>query len=66
MSNTTHIKISDRGEDYEVYVVAYATGFICLETTDSSGAIAYPPRMTPEEARRLAQHMMDAADKLDE
>ena len=46
------IRVSDRGEDYEVHVDVANDCTIRVTCLDSSGAVAHIPRLTPFEARR--------------
>lgn len=60
------VRISDRGEDYEVHVDVANDCTIRVTCLDSSGAVSHIPRLTPFEASMIARNISRAATRADE
>ncbi len=59
------IIVSDDDTDYEVEAIWNPIGYIRLHCHDTHGAICYVPKLTPDEARKLAAELVAAADVAD-
>ena len=59
------IRVSDRGEDYEVHVDVANDCTIRVTCLDSSGAVGHLPRLTPFEAGMIARNINRAAERAD-
>ena len=65
MPATWTVTVHDKGEDYQIDVDVDNDGSVKLTCLDSSGAIAYVPRLTPFEAGMLARSLEQASEFAD-